>query len=285
MELTLVGTGHVFHIGPLIQRIIDERQPDIVCVELDPLRLKGLQEKRRLAEMESSGDPRAAEILEAHRQATKRLPLIYRFMARTQEKLATEQGVEAGSEMLAAVDAARSRAVPVATIDVDAQQLIRRAWKQMRFTEKVKFLWAIMRGQGSKTMEDEMTNYQEDPMAYLAEVGKEFPTLKRVLIDERDAHMAKALLDLPQHREKLAGNPETIRTVAIVGDGHVEGMLKILRATLSEDQIEVIRIGALRRGDLEASRFPSRSGTVVEGKEHGSVSFEVDVPAQEHYES
>lgn len=279
MQLTLVGTGHIFNIGAIVETIIDTRQPDLVCVELDPIRLKGLHERKRLNELQASGDPRADEILRAHREATKRLPLLYRFMAKTQEKLATHEGVEAGSEMLAAVEAARARQLPVATIDVDAQQLIRRAWGQMRLKERLKFIWAMLRGQGPGSMEEELGSYQEDPVAYLAKVGEEFPTLKRVLIDERDAHMANALLGIDAHKERLPGSPETARVVAVVGDGHIPGILGILDEHPEVGQIEVIRVGALRSGEIPDTPFAPRHDRFdrIPGDDTGSVSFRVDV--------
>lgn len=279
-----MGTGHVFDIGHVVERIIDERGPDVVCVELDPVRLRGLQERRQLSEMEAAGDPRVASIKAKQAEALKRLPFVYRLLARVQERIAGDQGVEAGNEMLAAVDAANRRGIPAACIDVDAQNLIKRAWGQMGLGERFRFLWAMWRGgSGDKTVDDEMSSYQDDPVAYLASVGDQFPTLKRVLIDERDTHMSRGILAMKEHAARLPSNPETVRVVAVVGDGHVAGMLKHLEGQIPEATLEVIRVKALRDGTLPEPRWTPRqsdsSQHIGEDGESGvRISYNVDLP-------
>ncbi len=346
MHLTLVGTGHVFRIGEIVERIITERRPHVVCVELDQTRLVGLRERARLQAYEEAGDPRAEEMRRQHDEATKRMPRLYRLLAKLQERLADREGVEAGSEMLAAVNAAQRIDAPVATIDVEAQDLIRRAWKAMSWKERLRFIWAMMRGQKGSQVESELAEYQEDPVAYLARVGDEFPALKRVLIDERDEHMANHLLRLHETgvagvREKVqaqrqaqrqeqqqdealqngVGAPlsqetttptvgedeagsasddesasdgetrpshddeskeEGLIVVAVVGDGHVPGMLKLLEAALPDEAIEKIRVGDLRAGRIPEAR--NVQAETPQSGDHESVSLQYDVPAGEHPE-
>lgn len=330
VQLTLVGTGHVFRIGEIVERIITERQPHVVCVELDPTRLMGLKERARLQAYEEAGDPRAEEMRRQHDEATKRMPRLYRLLAKLQERIADQEGVEAGNEMLAAVTAAERIDAPVATIDVDAQDLIRRAWKAMSWKERLRFIWAMMRGQKGSQVESELEEYQQDPVAYLARVGDEFPALKRVLIDERDEHMASHLLRLHEaglngvqqqmrrqkqaqgqnepvpdgpdadpvtqagEQEQRAADPEEadeangdteaeegeLVVVAVVGDGHVPGMLRLLEEKLPADTIEKIRVG-----DLRAGRIPEARNIQAEhpqSGDHESVSLQYDVPASDH---
>jgi pheromone shutdown protein TraB len=60
---------------------------------------------------------------------------------------------------------------------------------------------------------------QKDVLSELmAELGNVMPALKRVLIDERDAYLAQKMRET-----------EGERVVAVVGAGHVEGMLDALR--------------------------------------------------------
>lgn len=276
MQLTLVGTGHVFAIGHLVEGLIDTHRPDLVCVELDPTRLRGLQERKRLGEMEAAGDPRVADIKRQQAEATRRLPFVYRLLARIQEDLATGEGVQAGSEMLMAVEAATRRGIPTACIDVDAQALIKRAWRQMGLGERARFVWSLWRGKGGKTMEKELDEYQDDPVAYLAMVGDDFPTLKRVLIDERDAHMANGIVALARQRQRSPTTPDPLRILAVVGDGHVTGMLGHLRAHLAADELDVVRVKDLRQGTVPGTPFAERTARYDDSDAH--VSFEVHVP-------
>lgn len=298
MELTLVGTGHVFAIGEKVQDIIRTRRPDVVAVELDPLRLRGLHERRRIKRLERRDDPQAAKEVKAYREAQKKLPFVYKVLAGVQERIADAHGVEPGSEMLAAVEAAQQEAIPVGCIDVDAQRLIRRAWKAMGFFERIRFLWALTyQGKSKGSVDTEMEAYEADPVTYLAAFGDKFPSLKKVLIDDRDAHMAKRIVGLRGIRFDATGRPveakettppvavgetekdlapedeaeavtgaeapgevtEVTRIVAVVGDGHVEGILAHLEGRLgADDTLEVVRLKALRAGDRLESPFPAR---------------------------
>ena len=66
----------------------------------------------------------------------------------------------------------------------------------------------------------------------IAELGKHFPTLEKVIIQERDAYMAcklyqtcRQLLQFPP-RSPDGGQVQTL--VAIVGAGHINGVCRIL---------------------------------------------------------
>lgn len=68
-------------------------------------------------------------------------------------------------------------------------------------------------------MERELERYEEQGEDYMEEIGKSMPTIKKVLIDERNEHMAKYLLAI----EERFGT-----VLALVGDGHVPGILRLI---------------------------------------------------------
>ena len=43
--ITLIGTGHVFDLSQALLEILDERQPQVIGVELDRQRYQGLMSK------------------------------------------------------------------------------------------------------------------------------------------------------------------------------------------------------------------------------------------------
>jgi pheromone shutdown-related protein TraB len=67
----------------------------------------------------------------------------------------------------------------------------------------------------------------------LSELGNAFPGLKRVLIDERDAYLAERIRETPGRR-----------IVAVVGAGHVEG---IVRALERDERIDLAALSATPR--------------------------------------
>jgi pheromone shutdown protein TraB len=69
----------------------------------------------------------------------------------------------------------------------------------------------------------------------MEQIGKKFPTIKRVLIDERNMYMVQKLVGISGQHE---------RVVAVVGDGHVPGLSKLL--TEKNIAFETVRLSDLR---------------------------------------
>jgi pheromone shutdown protein TraB len=250
-KLTLIGAGHVFRIQETIRGAIQALQPDIVFVELDLGRLQALVERSQGKEPPVGGT------------------FVHRRLAAFQAGVAGLYGAEPGSEMLAAVRGARDVGARLSLIDDPAEQTIRRALKQITWRERlravgmlagsaVRSLWPASRRKAKSDIEEELQRYQKDPDAMLAEVRRKFPTLHRVLIAERDAKMAQRI------RNQLAG---VRHGVAILGDGHVGGMERLL-ADLKPDvyRLEAVRAGTLPRpgpvatGTTESVGFTVRWG-------------------------
>lgn len=225
MTLVIVGTGHVFHIAEPIRAVIERERPDVVALELDPARFHGLAQREA-----GTFDPEAAR---------RNAPRLYRALARFQEDVASSLGADLGGEMIAAARAAQSLGSRIALIDQSAEHAVRRLWKEMRWTEKARMLGSGLVGwipwRRKDAVEAEVARYQSDPVAYLEEVGRQYPTVKRILIDERNAHMARHLRGLAETHE---------RVVAVVGDGHVDGLVQLL----TELAPRTVRLAELRKG-------------------------------------
>ncbi len=69
----------------------------------------------------------------------------------------------------------------------------------------------------------------------MEELEEKFPTLKRILIDERDSYMARVLQQKQLEKENI---------VAILGDGHINGISRRLQEL--EVEHEVLRLSDLR---------------------------------------
>ena len=212
--ITLLGVGHVFDIKARVREEILHRGPEVVGLELDPDRLHAL----------------------SNRNAPREGPILYRLMAGFQGRIAESYGGQVGDEMLAAAKAAQDVGAKVALIDIDSRDLIGRLWSAITFEERIKLFVSAISALfiRKSSVEREIQHYEADQKAYLDEFSRQFPTVKRILIDERDAHMAKALRELGKQHE---------RVVAVVGDGHVEG----LRALLADLPLDVVRLNELRK--------------------------------------
>ena len=216
--ITLIGTGHVFNIGARVREEIRRRMPQVVGIELDGPRYQALRSKNK------------------DRTGT---PIVYRLLADFQTRIANEYGVEAGDEMLAASDEAQMLGIPLALIDKDAQHTFARLRREMGFGEKMRLLGSAVVGLipilPGKSIEKQVEAMQDDYSSYFEQMGEKFPTLKRVLLDERNEHMARALAAMTQTNQSI---------VAVVGDGHVDGIRDILVA--QGLQVETVRLKELR---------------------------------------
>jgi pheromone shutdown protein TraB len=211
--ITLLGVGHVFDLAGSIRREILARRPRVVALELDRMRFQLLLRR-------GSGTPP---------------PSLLGLVALLQTRIARSYGVQVGDEMIAAARAAQELGSEIALIDEASREVLLRAWRSMPFRERLRFATSIVTSVfvRKKRVEAELRRYQEDERAVIEEFAQQLPTVKRVLIDERDERMASALRDL--HRSK--GD-----IVAVVGDGHVDGLSR----RLGGEPLDIVRLKDLR---------------------------------------
>ena len=119
----------------------------------------------------------------------------------------------------------------LAFLDLDSRAVVTRLIQSMSFQEKVRFAVSLLSGlfARKKQVEAEIERFEQNQDAFFGELAREFPTVKRVLIDERNAHMARALRALEADHGSV---------LAVVGEGHVEG----LRALLADRSPELVRL-------------------------------------------
>ncbi len=227
--ITLIGVGHVFAISEDVKKLILARRPDIVCLELDAARFNALMQKRA-----GVADKRA-------------VPLQYRLLAYFQKRMAEQYGTEVGDEMLAGEEAAREIGSKLALIDMDAALVFSNLWRNMSFRERLTLFTGAFAGLfvSKKRVEQEIKKFETQEDQYIELLSQGFPTLKQVLIDDRNKFMA----------DRIAGlRPEFGTIVAVVGDGHIPGLVKLL----GESDLEVIRLKDIRNPptqDRNASEF------------------------------
>jgi pheromone shutdown protein TraB len=234
--IILIGTGHVFNLSQPLINVFEKNQPEIVCVELDKQRYKALMLKKN--------DP------EGYKNMERNVPIIYKMLSRFQDGMAKEYGVTAGEEMVTAINYAQTHQLPVAFIDMNAQNLFSRMLKSMTISEKFKLMISGFAGflVNKKKVEKELSKIEKDFDTYIEEMGKKFPTIKRILIDERDRYMVQQL---------VSANDQFGKVVAVVGDGHIPGLQKLLSE--KEVDFETVRLSELRNFKVDDSDLSTAS--------------------------
>ena len=204
--MLLLGAAHVVDLAAPIRRILEERTLDGVAVELD--------------------EERAAALFapEGARSRGAGAPLFARLWGTLQRRLGAEIGGGApGDEMKTAALVAKDRALPLFLIDDPIRATLLQLVRTMPFKERVVLLASSVIGLflPSRVVEREMDRYSESPEEYTAELRTASPTIARVLLDDRNEHMAARLADL---RGRGYG-----RIAAVVGDAHLAGLSAALR--------------------------------------------------------
>lgn len=241
--ITIIGVGHVFDIKDQVREIVLAEMPGAVCVELDQDRYSAL----------------------LHPEQRRTAPPTYRILSKFQRRLAEQFGGELGSEMLAAVNAAQEISVPALFVDANARSLFDQLTKAMPFRERVLLFVSAISGlfTSRKRVENELEQFSGNEEQYLKEFEKQFPTLKKVLIDDRNQIMASNLAQAEAQHGSV---------VAVVGDGHVQGLSSIL----ANHQLKVIRLKALRSGD-----YRKDIGKAMKGNAEVNFQFDVAYGAQQ----
>ena len=207
----LVGTAHISQESvTLVEKVIEQEQPDCVCIELDDKRYQALTQKKKWEELDLK------TIVKNKQLSTL---LVQLLMASYQKRLGGKLGVTPGSELLMAANTAKKLQIPISLCDRDVRITLRRAWKSTSFWKKGYLLTSLLASVFDKTevSEEKLQELkQKDVLTELMdEMGNSLPDLKRVLIDERDIYL----------NEKIKSSLGK-RIVAVVGAGHVAGMIK-----------------------------------------------------------
>lgn len=218
-EFIIVGTAHVSRESvDEVERIITEERPHRVCVEIDASRLKAMTDERGWSSL---------DIHQVIRDGKGFLLLGNLVLASFQRRLGIDLGVKPGEEMLRAVAVAENLGIPCSFSDREIQTTLRRAWAKTGFWGKNKMLAAmlssILTSEKLSPEEIEELKKKSELESMMEELASYLPSVKEVLIDERDLYLAS----------KIYGTEEK-RVLAVVGAGHVPGILLRLREMHAE---------------------------------------------------
>jgi pheromone shutdown-related protein TraB len=208
-EIILVGTAHVSRdSAELVERVIDEERPDVVCVELCQARFDALKQKDRWQE---------TDIVKVIRDNRTALLLSQLLMVSFQRRIAEKFNINPGEEMLRAIAKAEATGAKIVLADREIRVTLLRTWRMMRFWTRLKFLSEMILSLfiTEDITEEDIEKLKEHDVLDMAlkAVGEKLPEVKTTLIDERDQYLAYMI--------SHAGGR---KIVAVVGAGHVSGI-------------------------------------------------------------
>ena len=226
----IVGTAHVSQRSvDDVKAVIERVKPDVVCVELDKTRHDALTKDSAFRDL---------DVFKVVREGRGLYLLAHLALASYQRRIGASLGVKPGAELLASVQAATVRGVPVELIDRDINITLKRTWKNLGFWKRSVLLSSLLvgwddDGKGEPVTEESLESLKE-PKALsemLTELGRAVPQVKGPLIDERDRYMASKAVDAGRGKQKV---------VAVVGAAHVPGMKASFGVPVDRAELERI---------------------------------------------
>ena len=220
-KIIIIGTAHVSkESSEEVSRTICEEKPDNVCVEIDATRYKALQSPNSWKDL---------DIFKVLKNKQGFLLLANLALSSFQKKIGKSLDIKPGDEMKAAIDTAVAEAIPFTFADREIQSTLKRAWAKSSFWGKSKLLSSLL---GSIFFSEKLSDTEIENMkkkseldGMMSELANYMPSIKEVLIDERDKFLASKIF-----------NAEGKKTLAVVGAGHVPGMISwIEKFDMGED--------------------------------------------------
>ena len=242
-EVTLVGTAHVSKLSvEMVEEKIGTGDYDCIAVELCAPRLENITNQAWWKNL---------DIYQVFKKKKAGLLLINLALTAYQKRLAERIGVEAGKEMIRAVELAREKGIRLEVIDRNISTTLHRLVTEVSFWQKFKIVGGLIAGVfvGEEISEEQVEELKRGDMlhAVVSEFGEELPEIKRVLIDERDEYMVGRLSQISEafHAPK--------KILALVGAGHLIGMMPNLKSPPDAAHLE----------ELDRKPPPSKLGLYI----------------------
>lgn len=223
--LYLIGTAHVSQNSvELVEQTIESVGPDTIAVELDPKRHKAMTEKASYDNL---------DIIQIIKKRQLFFFIGQFILSSFQKKMAEKTGSAPGMEFKRAIEIATEKEARLVLADRAIDTTLKRAWGLTPFFSKVKLLFSLLLADEDPIEAKDIENLKEsnaiDEMIDM--FASQLPETKQVLIDERDSFLSYEIMN---------NLGET--TVAVVGAGHVPGILKKLEAPVSPEERKEIDI-------------------------------------------
>lgn len=217
--ITLVGTAHVSQNSvEEVRSVIDQYQPDRVCLELDQGRYDSKTKQNSYSGM---------DLQKVFKEGKAFLVLANTVLASYQKRMGLNAGSAPGTEILTAGEIAKEKGIPVSLCDREIQVTLKRAWAKSNLWNKAKLISALLSSAFSNeefTAEElEDLKHNDSIQEMMNELAEELPGAKEALIDERDRYLATSIYSCEGHNK-----------VAVIGAGHANGIISTIERLESQ---------------------------------------------------
>jgi len=203
-EILLVGTAHVsLQSVDEVTLSIESEEPDHICLELDDGRMKNKEQENSWSNM---------DVKKVIKEGKAFLLVANMALASFQKRMGDSSGTAPGEEILSAARIAKEKGIPYSLCDRDIQTTFKRAWRMSNLWNKSKLIATIISAvfTNEEISEEELEELkQADVMQnMMEELARELPSVKSVLIDERDRYLATSIFLAPGTKKLAVVRPE-----------------------------------------------------------------------------
>ena len=224
-NIYLIKTAHVSKNSiEDVDECFKEINPDSICIELDKQRYESLNNKDKW---------RDTDISKIIKEGKVGLLLVNIILSSFQKRMAISLNSQNGGEMIEGIELSKKYNKNLVLADRPVNTTFSRIWNSLGLYEKSKLLVSIIMSIFDKEeiSEEDLKELKEKDSLETAlnEVSKEFPNVKKVLVDERDQFLAQKIKTAP-------GN--TI--MAIIGAAHAKGIENNLNNEIDTNKLEQV---------------------------------------------
>jgi len=208
-KVILVGTAHISRESVVeVSDLIRQENPGRVCVELDQNRYQSMTQGAKWENL---------DLRKVLKEKKGFFMLANLALSGFQKRMGEGVDAKPGEEMLAAISTADALGIPWSTCDREISVTLRRAWAKSNFWNKCKLMASLVNSAFSneKLSAEEIEKLKEtsELEQMMNELADYLPSVKEVLIDERDRYLASKIYDA---KEPLV--------LAVIGAGHMAGI-------------------------------------------------------------
>lgn len=207
-NLYIIGTSHISKQSVNeVKRTIEKLNPEIIALELDQSRFLAL----------TSNKKQDSKITTKIQMLGIKGFLFNSIGAFVEKSLGKRTGIKPGTEMKTAIDLAKKNKIEIALIDQPITITIKKLTSQITKKEKIFFIKELLQTLFAKQKHLPF-NLNKVPSQktidkLIEETKYNYPTIYRVLVEERNVYMANAL-------NKLMNTYPKKTILAIIGAGH-----------------------------------------------------------------
>lgn len=212
-EIILIATAHVSkESAELVEEVLLAEMPDSVCIELDDERYHSMMNPKQYND---------TDLVQIIKDGKAVYLLANTILSSYQKKLAEQLDTEVGLEMKTAIEIAQEHNLNIVNADRNIKTTFTRIWRSLNFKDKIglisMLLDSALEEDDVELSADDINELLEEDMlqAAMGLLESEVPTIKEILLDERDQYLAYKIKHAPGDK-----------IVAVLGGAHVAGVLK-----------------------------------------------------------